>query len=107
MSTTSSCSQRSTAASMLASTAAVLARYSLSVSGVGTSSVDMVVRIDAMLKRRHSLASRVITMTAAGSLFAALSALSACGQKGPLTLPKPAPAASSSAASAPSPSASK
>ncbi|HJV97125.1 MAG TPA: lipoprotein [Albitalea sp.] len=40
-------------------------------------------------------------MTAAGSLFAALSALSACGQKGPLTLPKPA----SAAASAPSPSA--
>ncbi|WP_349259021.1 LPS translocon maturation chaperone LptM [Piscinibacter sp.] len=60
----------------------------------------MVGRIEAMLKRSHSLARRVVTMTAAGSLFAALWLVSGCGQKGPLTLAKSAPAPSAAASSA-------
>ncbi|WP_348273460.1 lipoprotein [Piscinibacter sp. XHJ-5] len=57
-----------------------------------------------MPKRHSSLARRSVVMTAAGSLLAALSLLSACGQKGPLTLatPKPPPVPAAAPASSPS-----
>ncbi|TMH28041.1 MAG: hypothetical protein E6H58_18595 [Betaproteobacteria bacterium] len=57
-----------------------------------------------MFKCIRSLAGGIITMTAAGSLLGALGLLSACGQKGPLTLPKPVSSAASAAPSASSPS---
>ncbi|MBL0728091.1 LPS translocon maturation chaperone LptM [Piscinibacter sp. HJYY11] len=55
-----------------------------------------------MAARRVSLAARAFGTNAVGPLVALL-LLSACGQKGPLTLPKPpaAAAASAPAASAP------
>lgn len=56
-----------------------------------------------MAGRKVSLAARAVCRVAVGPL-AVLMLLSACGQKGPLTLPKApvaAPAASGPAASAP------
>jgi len=53
-----------------------------------------------MLKRRHSLAARIVVMTAAGSFTAMLSLLAACGQKGPLTLAPATPAAASASSPA-------
>ncbi|WP_374685072.1 lipoprotein [Rhizobacter sp. J219] len=56
-----------------------------------------------MAGRKVSLAARAVCQVAVGPL-AVLMLLSACGQKGPLTLPKApvaAPAASAPAASAP------
>jgi predicted small lipoprotein YifL len=58
-----------------------------------------------MFKRRHSLALRFVTMTAAGSLLASASLLSGCGQKGPLTLGHPIAKPSPAALPASSPSA--
>ncbi|HEX6706304.1 MAG TPA: lipoprotein [Albitalea sp.] len=57
-----------------------------------------------MYKRHHSLARSLVAMTAAGSLLIALSLVSGCGQKGPLTLAKPkaaTPASSALPASSP------
>lgn len=54
-----------------------------------------------MVQRAGSLVARRVTALRVISLAAALAALSACGQKGPLTLPAPAAPPSAAAASAP------
>ncbi|WP_409970465.1 LPS translocon maturation chaperone LptM [Piscinibacter sp.] len=56
-----------------------------------------------MLKQRRSLVPLAATVTAAGSLLVLLLLLSACGQKGPLTLAQPAPTSPAPAASSPHP----
>ncbi|HEV7913446.1 MAG TPA: lipoprotein [Albitalea sp.] len=56
-----------------------------------------------MFKRDQSLARGLVTMMATGSLLMALSLLSACGQKGPLTLANPKPPAPPASSSSPAP----
>ncbi|WP_083613803.1 lipoprotein [Rhizobacter sp. OV335] len=73
-----------------------------SLRGVGTISTVMAGRIVRMFQQQRSVARRPSTLGALMSLAAVL-ALAACGQKGPLKLPSPAASAPAAAASAPLP----
>ncbi|MES3012106.1 MAG: lipoprotein [Pseudomonadota bacterium] len=106
MSTTSASSHASTLASTLASTAFVRVTYSASDSGVSVRSADMVDRIQGMLQRKNSVAAASKAALGVCACVAAVALLAACGQKGPLQLPKPATAASSPPAVSPATSAS-
>ena len=100
MSITSSCSQRSTVVSMVASTAADRRWYSRSLKGVLDMLLARIFCMNAITDSSvaaASLPTRSSWLRGAGALLLALGlclGLSGCGQKGPLELPSAAKPAS-------------